>query len=253
MTQSNSSGAGPPKNVEPADLWTRLTTLPRPHTEVAFPRRDSATGQWMTDKVGLWVLTEAELMSCRAAADIYAKDLLDKNAPKSGDASLGYLDIYRNALVVEVVWRACRNPQALLGPAFPSTAMIRRYLTSDELAVLFQAYSTFQVESGPMLSSMTKDEMDAWIEALVEGGSAVPLARMPLGSVTELLMHSVSTLRKSRRGNGSAGSPDGELSSGIDPPSNSSSPAGSGSASLKPENSSPVDDAERPPPLERDT
>ena len=251
MTQSN-TGAGPPKNVEPADLWTKLSTLPRPHTEVSFPRRNSETGEWFTDKVGLWVLTEAELMACRAAADLYAKDLLDKNAPKSGDASLGYLDIYRNALVVEVVWRACRNPAALLGPAFPSTAMIRRYMTSDELAVLFQAYSTFQQESGPMLSSMTKEEMDAWIDALVEGGSAVPLARMPLGSVTELLMHSVSILRRSRPGNGSSGSPDGGSSTSTDPsPSPSPAPADE-SAWPRPASSSPVSDDERPPPLERD-
>ena len=239
-------GAGPPSNVEPVDLWTKLTTLPRPHTEVAFPRKDLKTGEPMTDKVGLWVLTEAELMSARAAADAYAKDLL-VGPQKSGDANLGYQDIYRNALVIEIVWRCCRNPLNVGGPAFPSSAMIRKFFTSDELAVLFHSYTAFQAESGPIISSMTKDEMEAWIEALIVGGSSVPLAPLPSGSVTELLMHSVSLLRKLRQDNGSSGLPQDESSPSTSPPSQAGD-----SPSSRQGSSSRVDEAERPPALERD-
>lgn len=212
MTQT-ASGAGPPPDVDPADLWTKLTTLPRPHTEVAFPRKDPRTGQPMADKVKIWVLTESELMSSRAAADAYAHEILLK-PQKSGDANLGYQDIYRNACVIEIVWRCCRAPINAQVPAFPSTKAIRQWLTSDEIAVLFQAYCAWQRESGPILSSMDKAEMDAWIAVLREGGSRVPLARLASESVIDLLMHSVSLLPRSLEGNGSPGSqPSGSLES----------------------------------------
>lgn len=228
MTES-ASGAGPPPNIEPADLWTKLTTLPRPHTEVAFPRKDPRTGLPMADKVKVWVLTESELMSSRAAADAYAHEILLK-PQKSGDANLGYQDIYRNACVIEIVWRCCRAPINVQVPAFPSTKAIRQWLTSDEIAVLFQAYCAWQRESGPILSSMDKAEMEAWIAVLREGGSRVPLARLASESVIDLLMHSVSLLPKSPEGNGSHGSP----------PSGSSESTGlptAGSSSLSAEES----------------
>lgn len=215
--------AGPPAHVEPTDLWTRLTTMPRPHTEVAFPRKDPTTGEMMTDKVVIWILTESELMASRASADAYARELLI-NPQKSGDANIGYQQIYNNAVVIECVFRCCRSTLNVKLSAFPSTVMMRKYLTSDELAVLFRAYCTFQAESGPMLSSMTKEEMDAWIAVLKEGGSRLPLSRLPLESVTELLMHSVSFLPKSQTDSGSSGSPPSESSPNTDPSSESNLP-----------------------------
>ncbi len=143
MIQPTPSG-GPPANVEPADLWAKLTTLPRPHTEVAFPRRHPVTKEWFTDKVAIRVLTESELMKARAASDAYAKDLLghkakrdDANSSHNADVTggLAYPQIYNNACIVEVLWLACRSainlPQSLGVPAFPSTQQMRQHFTSD--------------------------------------------------------------------------------------------------------------------------
>jgi len=248
-------GAGPPANVEPADLWAKLTTLPRPTQDVPFPRRHPVTKEWMQDKLSVQVLTEAELMSARAAADIYAKDLL-KDVQRSGDANLGYQDIYRNALVVEVIVRAYRSPN-MPGkpPAFPSSQQARKFLTADEFAVLFQAYCTFQAESGPILSSMTPEEMNAWLDRLAEGASSVPLAALSSDAKNQLLLHSALLLRKSRTGNGSPGSPPSESSTETTSETteaanetDSVSPRPALSSRVK----SLVDDAERPPPLTRD-
>jgi hypothetical protein len=211
MTQ-HASGAGPPPNIDSTDLWTRLTTLPRPHTEVAFPRKDPSTGLPMADKVAIWVLTESELMAARSSADAYAHEILLK-PQKSGDANLGYQEIYRNSCVIEIVWRCCRSRLNIQVPAFPSTKAIRQVFTSDEIAVLFQAYCLWQRESGPILSLMDVAEKDAWLEVLRDGGSRVPLAQLASESVIDLLMHSVSRLPKSPEASGSPGSPPSESSS----------------------------------------
>jgi hypothetical protein len=244
MTQT-ASGAGPPPNIEPADLWTKLTTLPRPHTEVAFPRKDPRTSQPMADKVAIWVLTESELMASRAAADAYAHEMLLK-PQKSGDANLGYQDIYRNACVIEIVWRCCRAPVNVQVPAFPSTKAIRQWFTSDEIAVLFQAYCAWQRESGPILSTMDKAEMDAWIEVLKDGGSRVPLARLASESVIDLLMHSVSLLPKSPVVSGSPGSPPSESWESTSQPRQSSLSPEESAWRTRSESSSLASDGERP-------
>lgn len=257
MTQ-NTTGAGPPPDVEPQDLWTKLTTLPRPHKEVAFPRKDPRTGAPFTDTVAIWVLTEADLMASRASAEAYARELLaspkrlrEANGERNDLAGgLGYQEVYKNACVVEVVWRACRSTLNVQVPAFPSTLLIRKYFTSDEIAVLFQAYCAWQAETGPMVSAMSKEEMDAWLDVLMEGASAVPLAALSLDARTALLLHSASRLQASRAANGSAGSPPSASSPSSSPPSNG--PTAS-SPSSRPAPSSTVDDAERPEEPELDT
>jgi len=221
MQQTNS----PPARIDPSDLWGQLTTLPRPTKEIGYPRRHPVTGDWLEARVSVQVLTEAELMSARAAADTYAKSVL-KDAQKSGDANLGYQDIYRNALVVEVIVRACRAP-GMPGnpPAFPNAELARKFVTSDEFAVLFQAYCDFQAESGPIISMMTNDEMEQWLERLAEGASQVPLAALSSDAKNLLLLHSASRLRALRTGSGSAGPPPSGSSTEISPESpNDSSP-----------------------------
>lgn len=199
MTQS--AYHGPPAGVEAQDLWSKITQRPRPHKDFVFKAR----GQDAT--VRLVVLTESELMHCRAAADAFAKqELRDKQA--HGEANLGYQDIYRNEVVVQLVCLACRDPKGagIASLAWPNADLARQFFTADELAVLFNAYCDWQTESGPILSSMTKEEMDLWIEKLQEGGSRLPLAALSSEAKSALLMHSVSMLSTLRTGSGSAGS-----------------------------------------------
>lgn len=191
-------------SASPSELWTLLTTLPRPHKEVVFPRKHPVTGEPLTERVAVWVLTEAELMQARAAADQYAKATL-KDPQKSGDANLGYQEIYRNQCIVEAVCRAYRRPGELHIPAFPNPDLARKYITSDEFLVLFTAYCDFQAEAGPIVSYMDKDEMNAWIDRLAEGGSLVPLAALSSDARNRLLLHLVSLLRPSPTGSGSPG------------------------------------------------
>lgn len=191
------SGNGPPPNVSSIDLWTRLTQSPRPWRDVTFPRRG------VDIAVRVVVLTERELMTCRADAEKYARGLTKDTTGQ------GYREIYNNELVVQMICTAYRDPagDSLQSRAFPSPDLARSEFTSDEFTLLFNAYCDWQTESGPLISSMTKEDMDAYLDVLAEGASRDPLARLSSAARDELLMHSASERRRSREANTSHGSP----------------------------------------------
>lgn len=203
--------AGPPPNVEPTELWLRLTQRPRPFTVIDFPPSKLPGGK-PTDpigKVAIRVLTEHELHECMANAQRAAKEYL-KGDTDAKQGNLGYEDIYRNELTFELIYNCCRDPNDINRPVFLHPKLTRKFLTTDELAVLLDAYHLFRSESGPIISEMTVEEMDAWIAKLREGGSRVPLARLSGEAKSDLILY---LLEKLSTLTGSAGSPPGSTSS----------------------------------------
>jgi hypothetical protein len=160
------------EEVEPSELWLALTALPRPHRVVPFPRNlpgsDSPVGE-----LAVWPLTQEEQMAANVEADRWTKKLL-KDPQQKDQANLGYHHTYSNEVAIQVLWRACRDPKNIERPAFPSPALMRAKLSTDEVGVLFSQYLTVQSEIGPIVAYMSKDERDAWILRLQEGGSAFP-------------------------------------------------------------------------------
>lgn len=199
----------------PTELFRKLMEMPRPSTQVDFPRR-GPDGKSVC-QVAMVILSESELNEVRAAADRVAKKMLG-DAQREGEQNLGYQDIYRNVSVVELLWRACRNPGELHVPAFLSPALMRKHFTTDELAVLMDAYLQFKVEAGPVVAEMSEGEMDAWIKRLGEGASRVPLSLLSSEAKSDLLMRSAALLRSFWTGSGSAGSPaDGSSTAAASP------------------------------------
>jgi hypothetical protein len=196
--------SGPPKDVSGVDLWTKLTQLPRPQLPFEFSRKHPTTGEPTTGKVVLQPITEAELMACRAAAEEYARLQLRDKAPQDG--SLGYREIFRSAVLVEFLWRATLDANAKARFA-PSSAAIRQYLFPDEIAVLYEAAQTWQTETGPIVSQMSPEEMEAWVKRLAEGAGHVPLAVLSSAAKNDLLRFLAVRLAKSSTVSGSVGSP----------------------------------------------
>lgn len=199
--------SGPPPNVSPDDLWQALTERPRPTCEFQFPGND-ANGNPLP-KAKLWILYEAELHACRANASKVAKEMVGE-AGRSGD--IGYEEIYRNEMASQMsalCVRAHDNPTFVV---FPSPKAVRQRLTTDEVALIASAYNQFRIESGPMVSDMTPAELEAWLKALQEGASRVPLARLSGEALTDLVMFLVSKIKTLSTGTGSAGSPPSEQS-----------------------------------------
>jgi len=198
--------SGPPANVKPSDLLLKLAERPRPTTAIDFPV--NGPDEQPIGKCKLWVLRESELHVARAQADIAAREIMGKGAPRGTELSFGYEDIYRNELAIQLVAMACRDADDPKFPVFPSAKSARQALTTDELGVLSTAYEQFRVESGPMLSDMTLDEMEAWASKLQEGGASFgPLSYWPGETLRAFIKFLVSKLKTSLTDTGSSGSP----------------------------------------------
>ena len=191
--------SGPPKGVDASDLWSKLATRERASTLVDYPGKDESPGQ-----VRIRVLTVTEMQECRTAAEKEAKKMLGTET-RAGD--LGYEDIYRNEIVVQVICKACRQVEDTRAPAFPSAKLARDKLTEDDFAVLFEAYKSWKAEAGPIVSEMTEETLDAWLRVLQEGASRVPFSQLSSAALIDLILHLAARLPKSQTDSGSLGSP----------------------------------------------
>lgn len=195
--------AGPPQKVEPSALWVALASAKRPNKIVDFPRKDPVTGEPI-GQLRMVPLTEAETIQAKAAALAYMRDVLKLKveAPELQD---GYRQIFEDACATEILFRAAKRLDYEDLAAFPSAAEVRAKLTSDEMGVLISSYAIVQQELGPIVSTLSVAEMDAWLDRLGDGGSQLPLASFSLGQLRDLVMHSASRLATSPTGNTSPG------------------------------------------------
>lgn len=221
--------AGPP-DIAPDELWVHLSSLQRPHRILDYPRVDPVTGQAI-GKIAMRVLSQAELMSCAAAAEKYTTDILKKTQRRE-EYSKAYEDIYANESTVQILFRSVYRAKKVdsttweLGtlPFFPSPDAIRgnegsEGLTQDEIGVLLRSYLIVQRELGPIISKMTVEEMEAWVSVLAKGGSTLPLARLTSEARDDLVMLMASRLVSYMTDTSSSGSPPGaSLPSGAIPP-----------------------------------
>jgi hypothetical protein len=202
---------GPPPNVTPEDLWLKLSERERPTTEIDFPAKGKDGKPLGRCKIR--VLTEAENHLARGQADIAAREIMKNGAPKPGEFSYGYEDIYRNELAVQLVALAFRNVENQKFGLFPSAKDVRNLCTTDELGVMSSAYQQFRVEAGPLLSEMTPDEMEAWLARLQEGGASFgPLVSWDGVTLRQFIKFLVSKAPTSSTATGSAGSPPSDTS-----------------------------------------
>lgn len=158
--------------TEPSALWLALTQIPRPYKLVPLPRCLPGTTTSVGD-VAIWPLTQEEQMAANAEADRFTKKLLQDPQQKD-QANLGYHHTFANETAIQVLYRACRDPKDIKRPAFPSPSLMRGNLTTDEVGVLFNNYCTVQSELGPIAAFLSKEEYEALILRIVEGGSAHP-------------------------------------------------------------------------------
>lgn len=168
---------GPEKKEEPkeesgSELWHLLTAIPRPSRKVALPRNLPGTNE-PVGEVPIWSLTHGELIESNAAAEQRMRTLF-KDENKKDELNLGYQHSFANELAVQHLWRACRDPNDLNKPAFPSPKAMSVQFTGDEIGVLYNHYLTVQAEIGPITSAMSDDEYEALVRAIAESGRSDP-------------------------------------------------------------------------------
>jgi hypothetical protein len=202
MTTTTNGGGGPPKDISPGMLWAKLQEMPRPSRTVEFPRLGPDNEP--IGEVAIWVLTQEEQMMCSAAAEKFAKERVKDGKRED----LGYETIYANESVVQILLRACRDPLDVSRSIFPTASAIRSSLTSEECGRLFEYYLSVQLDLGPIITKLTEEELDLWVDRLVEGGLAASPFVLLSPDMQKVLAHSMaSQIARSRKDTSSAGSP----------------------------------------------
>lgn len=192
--------SGPSKEIPSSQLWLRLQEQPRPSKLVDFPRK-GPNGEPI-GQLRIRILTQEEQMVCTAEAENLAR----KHLKEGKKDELGYERLFSDSVCVEVLYRACRDAEDPEKPAFPAPTEMRRQLTTEECAKLFEHYLTVQLELGPTVATMSDEELEAWIDRLVEGGSAFPFDLLSSDLQKLLVLHMAFQLRHSRTDKSSAGS-----------------------------------------------
>lgn len=217
---SDAKGNGPPADIAASDLWLMLSSIQKPHRVVDFPMNLPGSEE-PVGQVALVPLSMEETMVCKSSAAEQAKKMTERVPSKPGEESAAYFNVFTDEAAVQILWKAMRVPGDIKKPAFPTPTHVRKHLTSDAISVLMGMYNRVVIECGPIVAYMSKEEMNAWVDRLGEGAGQFPLERLTLEAQRDLLMHSMSELRKFRMANGSAGSPlaSGSTTSEQTPPS----------------------------------
>jgi hypothetical protein len=175
---SNAEKVSEEPKEEGSNLWMMLTQIPRPYRNVPFPRNLPGTKE-SVGEVAIWPLTHGELIEANAQADQRVKALFSEGQKKD-DLNLGYNHSFANELAVQQLWRACRDPNDLTKPAFPSPKAMSLKLTGDEIGVLYNHFLTTQAEVGPITARMSDEEYEAWVRRIAEAGEEDPTASLSL-------------------------------------------------------------------------
>ena len=191
----------PPKHMSPATLFASLTEMPRPIRRVDFPRKrpdGTPVGQ-----VAIRVLTQEERLRASAEAERWARELLsDPDARKTFESG----DVYENCAACTLLHLACRDTEDPERPVFPTPKAIAEVLTVDEVAMMLRHYTTVQAELGPIVATMTEDEVDAWIERIAKAGDAFPFDLLSPAAQGQLASSMARRLSRSRMGTSSPSS-----------------------------------------------
>lgn len=194
--------------VSDSELWVLLNSAKRPHKVVDFPRKNPFTGEPL-GKVAIWPLTQGEIIIAKAAATAYARECI-KEKFDAVEKVEGYVQVFEDASMTELIYRFCRRPENTDLPVFPRAADVRAKLTSDECSVLINDYAIIQIELGPIVAHMTDVEFELIIERLKRGGSYSPLASLSLEQRIALTMYMVDRYVTLPTDNSSVGKPLGE-------------------------------------------
>ena len=211
-------GKGPPKDVAPNALVAKLVQAEAPSEVLPFPRRD-ADGNPLFE-FRMKVLTQQEIDIACANAERHTRTVLREKADLSNEDVKhvrveAWDEIYQNARLIELLFHACKQVDDIKRGLFDAPGQLRKLLTADECAALFQMYVNVQYRYGPQWQELTEEEIDQWIDVLTEGiGSRAPLALLQLqqGQLAALVTSLAYRLRSSKTDTGSYGSPstDGE-------------------------------------------
>ncbi len=140
----------------------------------------SGLGEKQILKVKVRVATKAEENAAVLASHAFVKDAAKGNPLAEGDP-----DLTADAKAIEIVYRAVRDADEPMYPAFPSPGWMRDNLTTDTLAYLLDIVSQCRAAESEMAMAVTEPVVDQMVAACVlalsmpEGRPETVLAGVP--------------------------------------------------------------------------
>jgi hypothetical protein len=150
-------------DISPSDLWSKIISGERPHIEYDFPREDAdgnPIGQF-------WMI--ALSINEMVAATIEAEKAAKKLATSKDDRT--YEEIISWCKAIEILFRACRKQGDVSSPLFAVKQQIGKHLSADEIGILFHYYQKTAMAIGPIISHLTAEDAEDWIEKLASGAA----------------------------------------------------------------------------------
>jgi len=203
-----SHGPPPESEVSRSTLFRKLSDKIPPHQILPFPRRDddgNPIGEYW-----LRVLPQKEIDDAAVEAERYVRKRMadgvgDLDGIKPNQEA--WREVFGSALMVELIFRACRDKDDASIPLFPSPDDIRRELTNSEIVFISEAYESLQRKFGPTFAVLTESEVEEWIAAMTRGGEVDlgPLGLLSRGGLEQLIGGLVSLLPRSAIGTSSRG------------------------------------------------
>lgn len=204
----------PAPDVSPNE-YVRKLMAEHPSEVLPFPR-NGADSKPLFD-YRMCVLSQRELDGCLIDAEKYtATQFKNHKSPNNEDLGAvrgeAWAEVYNNAKIVEVLLRACRQVEpktnavgkTYYDPLFIGGEQVRKLLTTDELASLFNAYQNTQFKFGPLWRMLDDEGVDAIIEKMCEGWDSYPLQALGSGELMLLVVSLVARLRSMKTDTGSS-------------------------------------------------
>lgn len=181
---------GPPKDVPADELFLQLCAAPSPNKTYLFPRKG------VEREIRIFVLDVEDHLEVRLEAQEHLKGKKKYSAAELDGVNLR--EVYGDLVARFILMRAVRAVDPIKGSEaveggphypylFPTLDSFKKAkVSSDELAVLFSMYQMTQAAFGPYEHNIENEQqLSAWIERLVVGASAAPLARCDWRALVE--------------------------------------------------------------------
>jgi hypothetical protein len=205
----------PPDNISDKELWIQLSKTDRPWKIIDMPDTSRfKLPDGSPAPCAIRILTGEEIQECIFSAEKYVQDAYKRlkiDIPKRDDFSDSYRTALDNREFVEILYRACRNPEDIKKPFFVTGVnSIAKVLTNQEIIVIYNEYLILQNELGPIVNKMEAGEMNIWIEKLARGGTAYFLGSLSAQAQTKLIQYMACQLTRLQTDKSSATLPQEE-------------------------------------------
>lgn len=181
--------ANPPEDVEPLDLFRKLQETPAPSELFDYPRRG------VDVQVRIFCLG---IDDHQRARELAINKLKKRGYDAADRDSINMREVYGDMVARELLSMAVRSAEPIHGSEatpqglqyarpFPTAEHFgQAHVTSDEVAVLFTMWQMVQTKYGPYEWNIENEhQLSRWVEKLVLGASAAPLARCDWQALVE--------------------------------------------------------------------